>query len=360
MLMIGTRKGAFLACATADRKSWDLKGPLFPGNEVNWVTFRDGSPQALLVALKSAWWGPDLKVSHDLGDTWVESSGGIRFPESRGQSVERIWFAKSERRPNGAIYAGVDPAALFRSTDGGLTWTELESLGGHATRSRWQPGLGGLMAHTLCVDPNNADRIFVGVSAVGVFRSDDGGVTWEPKNRGVLAWNADFVAEKFPDIGQCPHRLEMHPGNPQVLYQQNHCGVYRTDNGGDEWSDISDGLPARFGFALTVHPHDGDVVYVVPEVSYECRITCGGAFRVFRSRDRGNSWEPLTCGLPQLNAYVNVLRGAMSTDTLESPGIYVGTQNGQLFASFDEGDHWNTLFNWLPPIYSVEAATIER
>lgn len=357
LVMIGTRKGAFLARSNADRKQWDLAGPFFAGNEVNHVALRNGASPALFVAMKSAWWGPDLKLSKDFGTTWSDVPRRISFPEARGGSVERIWFI--EVGTNGTMYAGVDPAALFRSTDGGETWTEVESLAGHATRDRWQPGLGGLMAHTICLDPGDHNRIFVGISAVGVFRSDDGGVTWQQKNRGVLAWNAEFVSEKFPDIGQCPHRLEMHPGDSRVLYQQNHCGVYRTENAGEEWTDISDGLPARFGFPLAVHPHDGDTIYVVPEVSYECRVTCNGSFRVYRSRNRGDSWQPLTCGLPQTNAYLNVFRAAMATDSLESPGLYVGTQNGQLFTSFDEGDHWTLLFNYLPPVYSVEAAIVD-
>lgn len=360
MLMIGTRKGAFLAFSDLDRRKWTLTGPHFGGNDVNHVTYHEGRSPSVLVALKNAWWGPDVKTSFDLGRTWSEAPGTLRFAAHRSRSVERIWFITRNGNTSQPIYAGVDPAALFRSDDGGATWTEVESLADHPTHDQWQPGLGGLMAHTICVDPSNYDRIFVGVSAVGIFRSDDGGATWQVKNRGVLAWNAEFVSEKFPPIGQCPHRLEMHPGNPQVLYQQNHCGVYRTDNAGDEWIDISEGLPARFGFPLAVHPYDGDTVYVLPECGYSCRYTCGGSFRIFRSRNRGNSWEALTSGLPQTNAYLNVLRGAMATDAHESPGMYVGTQNGQLYASFDEGDHWHAMFEYLPPISSVQAALIDH
>jgi photosystem II stability/assembly factor-like uncharacterized protein len=359
MLMIGTRKGAFLAFSDQDRKQWDLKGPLFAGNEVNCVTYRNGHKPTLLVATKSAWWGPDLRVSHDFGETWVEPSHTLRFPEDRGRSMERIWVIKCDGETNGPIYAGVDPAALFRSTDAGESWTELHALADHPTHSQWQPGLGGLMVHTICLDPTEPRRLFVALSAVGVFGTVDGGDSWKPMNRGVLAWNAEFVADKYPVIGQCPHHVEMHGGNPQVLYQQNHCGVYRTDNGGEEWVDISEGLPARFGFPLAVHPHDGDIVYVVPEVSYECRVTPDGAFRVFRSRNRGGSWEALTEGLPQSQAYLNIFRAAMATDRLDEPGIYIGTQNGQIFASFDDGDHWNVLFHWLPPVYSVDAASVE-
>lgn len=212
------------------------------------------------------------------------------------------------------------------------------------------------MVHALCFDPGNPERMFVGISAAGVFRTDDGGQTWQPKNKGV---RADFLPNNFPEVGQCVHHLEMHPSKPEILYQQNHCGVYRTETAGEDWIDLCDGLPSRFGFPLAVHPHDGDTIYVIPEEADVCRMMTDGAFRVYRSRNRGDSWEALTDGLPQVNAYQNVMRMAMAVDTHESPGLYVGTQGGQLVASLDGGDHWTLLFNWFPPIYSVEAAIVE-
>ncbi len=357
MLMIGTRKGGFLAFSNLDRKNWRIKGPIFKGVEVNYINFAPGEMPSIYVVGKSAWWGPGLKISHDFGETWIDSSGDVRFAEGRELSVERIWIVERDHRSGqGTLYAGVDPGALFRSADGGDTWEEVRSLTEHPTREKWQPGAGGLMVHSMCFDSGNPERMFVGISAAGVFRTDDGGRTWHPKNKGV---RADFLPETFPTVGQCVHHLEMHSSRSEVLYQQNHCGVYRTENAGDEWVDISDGLPSRFGFPLAVHPHDGDTIYVIPEEADVCRITPDGAFRVYRSTNRGDAWEPLTEGLPQVNAYQNVLRAAMTVDRHESPGVYVGTQGGQILASFDGGDRWTLLFNWFPPIYSLRTAIIE-
>ncbi len=357
MLMLGTRKGAFLAFAAADRRQWKVRGPLFKGMQVNHVSFSASAGGTIVAAARSDWWGPGLKLSNDLGETWRDSLA-LRFAEGRGHSVERIWIVREGRLAGGApaLFAGVDPGALFVSANGGSTWDEVRTLTDHQTRERWQPGAGGLMVHSICPDLTRPARLMVGVSAAGAFRTDDGGRTWAPKNRGV---RADFLPEKLPEVGQCVHHMEMHPSNPDVLYQQNHCGVYRTEDGGDEWVDISDGLPARFGFPLAVHPHDGDTVYVVPAESDECRIMPDGAFRVYRSRDRGDSWQALTQGLPQANAHQLVLRAAVATDQLDPAGVYVGTEGGQLVASRDEGEHWEVLFNWLPPIFSVQATTID-
>ena len=359
LLMLGTRKGAFLAWSNLDRTTWTLDGPFLKGAEVNYVTcVQEGRP-VIIAAAKSAWWGPTLRRSDDFGATWKESASDIRFAEGRTRSVDRIWIVEPGRSLSGApvLYAGVDPGALFVSTNGGDAWEEVETLTDHPTRANWQPGAGGLMVHSICVDRDRPDRTVVGISAAGAFRTDDGGRSWTPKNTGV---RADFLSNTFPDVGQCVHHMERHPGNADVLYQQNHCGVYRSENAGDEWTDISEGLPSRFGFPLAVHPHDGDTIFVVPEESDEYRLTPGGAFRVFRSRNRGNTWEALTQGLPQTNAHQNVLRHASATDPLDPPGVYIGTQGGQLVGSRDAGDHWDLLFNWLPPIYSVQTAVLER
>lgn len=352
--MVGTRKGAFLALSNTDRQSWNVKGPFFKGVQVNHLTY-SRSLSAILAAGKSSWWGPDIRLSNDLGQTWTEPLEGIRFPSNRGLSVERVWHIEADDRVSPTVlYAGVDPATLFRSADGGSTWHEIPALTDHPGRARWTPGAGGLMVHSICTDPRNGRRMFVGISAAGVFRTDDGGQTWIPKNKNV---RADFLPEKFPEMGQCVHHLEIHPTDPDVLYQQNHCGVYRTDNAGDDWIDISEGLPSRFGFPLAVHPHDGDTLFVIPEESDQCRVT-PGALQVFRSRNRGGSWELLRNGLPQSHAYQNVLRAAMTTDPLDAPGVYIGTQGGRVLASFDEGDRWTTILDWLPPIYSLETAVI--
>ncbi len=359
MLMIGTRKGAFLAFSKPDRKKWELKGPIFKGVQVNHVAFTPEIRQSIIVAGKSEWWGAGLRISNDFGENWREPSGAVRFAEGRGHVVERIWIISQGRLPSGqpVLYAGVDPGALFVSTDEAESWEEVRSLTDHATRKDWFPGAGGLMVHSICLDPGRPERMFVGISAAGAFRTEDGGRSWTPKNQGV---RADFLPNTLPLVGQCVHHMEMHPSDPDTLYQQNHCGVYRSDTAGEEWIDISEGLPARFGFPLAIHPHDGNTIYVVPEESDQYRMTPDGAFRVFRSRNRGNSWEALTQGLPQTNAYQTVLRAAMATDPLDPPGVYVGTQGGQLLASRDEGNHWELLFNWLPPVYSVQTAVIER
>ncbi len=358
MLMIGTRKGAFLAFSDPGRKTWEITGPIFKGVQVDHVAYAPDVGGAIVVTGTSAWWGPGLQISTDLGKTWQERSG-IRFAEDRGHAVERVWMTTQGPTATGetVLYAGVAPAALFRSGDGGETWEEIRTLKDHDSRSKWTPGAGGLMVHSLCPHPTNPARLFVGISVAGAFRTDDGGETWTPKNRGV---RADFQPEKFPEVGVCVHHMEMHPANPDILYQQNHCGVYRTENAGDDWIDISDGLPSRFGFPFAVLPHNGDTVYVCPAESDQYRLMTDGAFRIYRSRNRGDSWELLTQGLPQENAHQLVLRHAMATDRLDPAGVYVGTQGGQLLASRDEGDHWDVLFNWLPPITSVQTAIVDR
>jgi photosystem II stability/assembly factor-like uncharacterized protein len=355
LLLIGTRKGAFIATSEDSRRAWNLRGPFLKGSEVNhlgWIP----ATRTLIVAAKNSWWGPVIRLSSDLGETWREPASGIRFAEGRGHSVERIWFVKADPRAPHRIYAGVDPGALFLSEDGGDHWRELESLTDHPTRGKWFPGAGGLMVHSLVFPPAHPSRLVAGLSAAGAFRSDDHGATWMPKNHGVLA---DFLPEKFPEVGQCVHHLEGHPQAAGVLYQQNHCGVYRSEDGGDSWIDISEGLPSRFGFPLAVDPNQGDTIFVIPEEGAEARVTSDGAFRVYRSRDRGASWQPLTGGLPQTHAYMNVMRMAMAVDGRTPAGVYVGTQGGHLVASRDGGDHWSVLFNWLPPIYSVDVVTAE-
>jgi len=353
LLLIGTRKGGFVAESDASRRSWNLKGPLLKGCEVNHVAhLGDGR---LALAGKSSWWGPALQLSDDAGDTWRDAPGAVRFAEGRGHVVERIWFVKADPRKPGRLYAGVDPGALFVSDDGGDAWREVESLTDHPTRAKWFPGGGGLMVHSMVFDSTRPSRLTVGVSAAGVFRSDDEGRSWTPSNKGLLA---DFLPDKFPEVGQCVHHMEMHPQNTNIIYQQNHCGVYRSDDAGDSWIDISAGLPSRFGFPFAVLPSDGDTIFVVPEEGAEARMTPGGRFGIYRSRDRGRSWDLLTKGLPQSGAFPQVLRMAMTADAHESPGVYVGTQGGQTLASRDGGDNWETIFNWLPAVYSVETAIV--
>ncbi len=355
LLMIGTRKGLFIAFSDQLRQQWRLEGPWFKGAEIHYVTAvadssaRDGV--TIYAAGASAWWGPGIQISRDLGATWEEGES-VRFHQDRGLSVERIWILKSA---GDRLFAGVDPGAMFVSSTGGNGWQEVRALTDHPTRDSWEPGAGGMMVHSICCDPSNADRFYVGISAAGTFLTEDGGVSWTPRNTGV---RADFLPDKFPAVGQCVHRMEMHPTEPDTLYQQNHCGVYRTDDGGGHWQDISEGLPTRFGFPLAVDPNDGDTIFVVPEESDEHRATPDGAFRIFRSRDRGNHWTALTAGLPQSDAWVNVLRHGLCTDALADAAIYCGTQGGQVLIGREGGDRWETLFNWLPPVYSVQTMTI--
>jgi hypothetical protein len=353
MLLIGTRKGGFIA-SSDDRQSWTLRGPFLKGTEVNHLTLLPGTA-TLAAASKSAWWGAAIKFSHDLGETWRDPVSGVRFQEGRDLSVERIWFVKRDPRVDGRLFAGVDPGALFVSDDNGHQWREVEALTRHETRAKWFPGAGGLMVHSMVFDRTRPSRLTVGVSAAGVFRSDDGGAAWSPKNIGV---RADFLPDPLPVVGQCVHHMEAHSQAPDVLYQQNHCGMYRSDDGGDTWTDISEGLPSRFGFPLAVLPHDGNTIFVIPEESDQVRMTPDARFRIYRSRDRGASWQALTDGLPQQHAHLNVMRMAMTTDTLEPAGVYVGTQGGHVLASRDGGDRWEAIFHWLPPIYSIETATL--
>jgi photosystem II stability/assembly factor-like uncharacterized protein len=330
-----------------------MSGPFFPGNDVNQLIFDLREEPTLFACVNSAWWGSDVRFSHDLGESWEEAESTIRFAEGGERKVERIWCVEPgpPDRPE-VLYAGVAPAALFQSSDGGRNWTEVESLSEHPSRDKWAPGAGGLMVHSISPHPTESAKIHVGISAAGTFSTEDEGGTWEARNQGV---RADFLPEKFPKVGQCVHHLALHPNKPQVLYQQNHCGVYRSDDEGKQWIDISDGLPSRFGFPLLIHPHDPDTIYVVPEEGAEFRCPVKGRFGVFRSRDRGESWEKLDKGLPNRDAYLNTYRQAMSADGCDPCGIYLGTSTGQILYSRDDGDSWEVLANWLPPIYSLSA-----
>ena len=370
LVLVGTRKGAFILTGDASRRSWQLSDIISPGSDVFHLVYDRRGEGKLFAATNSMWFGPQVEFSRDLGATWEQAEAQPRFAdkpeyaEHDGPTVNRLWHIEPglASEPD-TLYAGVQPAALFKSTDGGVTWREVEGLGQHPTRPEWMPGFGGLCLHSIALDPVQPGRLWVGISAAGVFRSEDGGETWQPTNRGV---RADFnPGDPLPEWGQCPHKLLPHPAAPGRLYQQNHCGVYRTDNYGDAWADITEGLPSRFGFVAGLHPREPDTLFVLPEdealgtdVGGGIRYVSGARFRVFRSRTAGRDWEPLTNGLPQENAYVHVLREGMATDTLDPVGVYVGTVNGQIFYSRDEGDHWELMVENLPPINSVEVAVV--
>jgi hypothetical protein len=278
------------------------------------------------------------------------------LPADSDYQLERIWHIEPGRstEPN-VLYAGVAPAALFQSLDGGETWSEVSSLTNHPSRSRWQPGAGGLCLHSIIVDPANQKRMFVGISAVGVFRTDDGAETWQPANKGT---RAEFLPDKFPEFGQCVHKLLLAGGNDSLLFQQNHCGVYRSRNAGADWVEITAGLPSDFGFPLAIHPQQPETLYAIPLQGAEFRCPPAGKLRVYRSRNGGQSWEPLDKGLPQQDAYVGVYREGMATDSLDPAGIYFGTNTGKLFGSDDQGDSWRVIADNLPPIYSISAAVL--
>ncbi len=355
VVLVGTRKGAWIFRSDARRKGWTADGPHFTGMTVHHFVFDPRDP-ALHAATNSEWWGPEIQRSRNWGRTWQRTEGGVRYAEDAGLSVKRIWHICPGRTAEpGVVYAGVDPAGLFRSDDGGATWQEVRGLNRHATRSQWSPGAGGLIVHTILPDPNNLERVFVAISAAGVFRSNDGGRTWHPRNKGT---RADFLPTKFPEVGQCVHKLALAPGTPGLLYQQNHCGVYRSDTAGDSWTDISPGLPSRFGFPIAVHPREPKTIWVLPLVSDQFRAFPDGCVAAYRSTNSGRTWQKQTRGLPTRNAYLTVLREASSTDTCDPAGVYFGTETGQLFYSRDEGARWNVLADFLPPVLSVEAVVV--
>jgi photosystem II stability/assembly factor-like uncharacterized protein len=348
---IGTRKGAF-AFSTNNRKTWSVDGPHFRGLEVNHISQDPRRPKRLYAAVNSGWFGPHIHASADGGKTWKLSEKGLDLKCVPDQSVKRIWHIRAGHADQpGVVYAGADPGALFRSGDWGESWEEVESLTNHPTRAQWNPGAGGMCLHSIqCLGQG---RMVVAISAAGVFRTADGGATWSPHNGGV---RADFMPNKFPEVGQCVHKLLAHPNDPEALYQQNHCGIYRGKLNGDRWTDISRGLPSRFGFGLAVPAAEPRTMFTVPIDSAEYRCNPQGKFRVARSRDAGKTWKLLSRGLPQRNAHLLVLREAMTADHLDPAGVYVGTSSGHVFYTRNAGDAWETMADSLPPVYSISTA----
>ena len=353
LLMVGTKKGAFLLDGDADRRSWSIRGPFCTGFEIRDVTY-DPADGSVYAAAASPWFGPAVFRSPDLGETWTHSSAGLTYGEG-GPDVTRVWNVTPA---HGAVYAGVEPAGLFRSDDKGATWTEMAGLRAHPSRPEWQPGNGGLICHTIIAHPADPGHLWVGISAVGVFETTDGGVTWATRNTGV---RADFYPGPAPEFGQCVHKVAMAAGKPATLYQQNHCGMYRTDDSGATWIEITGSLPSDFGFAMGAHPRDPETAWVIPLTTpTEGRFTPDARPAVWRTRDGGASWARHADGLPQADAWVSVLREAMGVDSLEPAGVYFGAQSGQLFASADEGETWMEIEASLPAIASVDVAVVER
>jgi hypothetical protein len=341
VLLVGTKRGLFIFESDDARVEWRSRGPYLIGREVYHAAFDDVT-ETIWAATDHAVWGAHVHTSSDLGETWQLLESAPHYPGEGG--LKAIWYVE----PQGdRVFAGIEPAGLFVSDDRGETWRGVDSLNTHPTTKTWQPAGGGLALHSVIPD---GDRIFCAVSAGGVYRSDDNGATWRALNRNV---RADFQPEQYPEAGQCVHKLLQHPLQRDRLYQQNHCGTYRSDDAGETWVEITKGLPSDFGYALALDPSHADTLFVIPEESSHMRSTIDGKLRVYRSRDAGASWEALTNGLPQENAYVSVLREGMTSDVLNPCGVYFGTSSGHLFGSNSGGDRWYMIAGFLPKILSV-------
>lgn len=355
VLAVGTKRGLFLL-TSEDRRTWTMKAPTLQGRRIYHAVLDQRGGQRLFAAENGDFFGSFLRYSDDCGQTWQEPEHGIQFSAESGLKLQNIWVIEPGRPDEvGTVYAGVDPASLWVSVDHGKTWEPDASLLSHPTREQWGPGAGGLCLHTIIADPSNAERMWIGISAVGCMRTDDGGQTWRFANKNT---RAEFLPERYPEFGQCIHRLIQHPGQPDVLYQQNHCGVYKTANAGDDWIDIQHNLPSDFGFPIALDPHHPETLFVVVEDGMG-RHNVSDQFAVYCTHDAGEHWEALTAGLPAgPGVRLGVLRHGMCTDTRDPCGIYVGTNTGQLFASRDRGESWELIADFLPPIYAVTAAVI--
>ncbi|HEU4631335.1 MAG TPA: exo-alpha-sialidase [Gemmatimonadaceae bacterium] len=365
-VLVGTRKGAFILSADEGRERWEVSGPHFPGWEIYHAKGSPADPDRIYVSQSSGWFGQLVQRSDDGGRSWQPVGNAFAYDGVPGThqwydgtphpwEFKRVWHLEPSRTDPDTVYAGVEDAALFRTTDGGQSWQELSGLRGHGSGPRWQPGAGGLCLHTILLDPADPQRLFIAISAAGAFRTDDGGATWRPINRGL---RSAYIPDPDADVGHCVHRLAMHPSRPDVLFMQKHWDVMRSDDAGDSWHEVSGNLPTDFGFVIDVHAHEPETVYVVPIKSDSEHFPPDGQLRVYRSRTGGHEWEPLTAGLPQRDCYVNVLRDAMAVDALDECGIYFGTTGGQVYASPDGGDHWQPIVRDLPPVLSVEVQTL--
>jgi photosystem II stability/assembly factor-like uncharacterized protein len=365
-VLVGTRKGAFILTSDGKRDRWDVTGPEFSGWEVYHVTGSPADPQRLYAAPSLGWFGQQVHRSGDGGKTWEPVGHEFTYDGEPGThqwydgtlrpfQFTRVWHLEPSPADPDTVYAGVEDAALFRSTDGGTSWHELPGLRRHASAPSWQPGAGGMCLHTVILDPAAPGRIFTAISAAGAFRSDDTGITWQPVNRGL---QSGTIPDPDAEVGHCVHRIAMHPARPDVLFMQKHWDVMRSDDSGSSWQEVSGNLPSDFGFPIDVHAHEPDTVYVVPITSDAEHFPPDGRLRVYRSRTGGHEWEPLTSGLPQRDCYVNVLRDAMAVDSLDDCGVYFGTTGGQVYVSSDAGDSWAPIVRDLPSVLSVEVQTL--
>ena len=365
-VLVGTHKGAFILTSDGKRQKWDISGPHFAGWDVYHMHGSSVNPDRLYASQTSGWFGQIIQRSDDGGQTWQPVGNQFRYEGDPGMHLfydgsqrpwefKRIWRLEPSPTEPDTVYAGAEDAALFRSTDGGQTWTELPGLRevkGHL----WQPGAGGMCLHTILLDPSNPERIFVAISAAGAFRSEDGGQSWQPINQGL--YSGGELPDPSAEVGHCVHNITMHPSRPNVLFMQKHWDVLRSDDSGSSWHEVSGNLPSDFGFPIAVHAHEPETIYVVPIKSDSEHYPPEGKLRVYRSRTGGNDWEPLTRGLPQSDCYVNILRSAMAVDTLDKCGVYFGTTGGQVYASADSGDSWSAIASNLPAVLSVEVQTL--
>jgi hypothetical protein len=366
-VLVGTRKGAFVLTSDAKRKEWEVDGPHFAGWEIYHVNGSPVDPSRLYASQSTGWFGQLIQRSDDGGKTWSPVDNHFEYDGVPGThqwydgtphpwEFARVWHLEPSLTDPDTVYAGVEDAAMFRTVDGGQSWHELSGLRKHGTGSSWQPGAGGMCLHTIVQDPSNTERMFIAISAAGVFRTDDAGKTWRPTNRGL---KSQFeLPDSDAEVGHCVHRIAMHPSRPNVLFMQKHWDVMRSDDAGESWQEISGNLPTDFGFPIDVHAHEPETIYVVPIKSDSEHYPPDGKLRVYRSRTGGNDWEALTNGLPQHDCYVNVLRDAMSVDSLDPCGLYVGTTGGQVYGSANAGDSWTPIVRDLPPVLSVEVQTL--
>jgi photosystem II stability/assembly factor-like uncharacterized protein len=383
-VLVGTKKGAFICTSDGARKDWKIEGPHFLGWEIYHLKGSPVEPDRLFCSQTSGWFGQVIQRSDDGGKTWDTPGSGPgereeMFGMPAGESnkfvydgvpgthrwydgtphpweFKRVWHLEPSLSDPNVVFAGVEDAALFKSTNGGKTWEELSGLRQHTTGKDWQPGAGGMCLHTVLIDPTNEQRMYVAISAAGTFRTDDGGKTWKPINRGL---KSNFMPDEEAEVGHCVHRIAFHPSAPETLFMQKHWDIMRSDNAGDMWSEVSGNLPSDFGFPIDVHAHEPETIYVVPIKSDSEHIPPDGKLRVYRSRTGGNEWEALTNGLPQSNCYVNVLREAMAVDSCDDCGVYFGTTGGAVYVSPDGGDHWNAINEYFPPVLSVEVQTLK-
>jgi len=365
-LLIGTRKGGFVLTSDGKRKNWEISGPHFAGWEIYHMKPSPADPNRLYASQCSGWFGQMIQRSNDGGKTWEPVGNKFVYEGTPGTHMwydgsphpwefKRVWHLEPSFTDPNMVYAGVEDASLFQTTDGGQNWQEMPGLRNHGSGPKWQPGAGGMGLHTILLDKSNPGRMYVAISAAGAFRTDDGGKTWRPTNRGL---KSQYIPDPNAEVGHCVHRIAMHPSRPNVIFMQKHWDVMRTDDAAENWTEVSGNLPTDFGFPIDVHAHEPETIYVVPIKSDSEHYPLDGKLQVYRSRTGGNEWQALTNGLPQKDCYVNVLREAMSVDSLQPCGVYFGTTGGQVYASADSGDSWTAIVRDLPAVLSVEAQTL--